>query len=381
MTSKERHEVRYLRRKAKRLEKRKEVALLCDDFDTVFSFEHLYKGYQQSCKGVGWKASTQKYKANALLNVVSTMQKLQAGTYKSSGFYEFDLVERGKLRHIRSVHISERVVQRALCDYSLIPLLTRTFIFDNGACMKDKGIDFAIRRLLTHLRRHYANYGTEGYALVFDFSSYFDNIDHDVLKAILARTYTDTRILNLVGEFVDNFGAKGLGLGSQISQVSALAYPNRLDHFIKEVLRIKGYGRYMDDGYLIHPSKEYLQSCKTAIVELCAQLGIKLNVNKTQIVKLSQGLPFLKTRFILTSTGKIIKQPRRKSITAMRRKLKTFKRRLDTGAMTVEDIWCSYTSWKGYMSHKNAYRTVQSMDALYNKLFIGDTKHDEILRS
>lgn len=369
MTSKERHEVRYLRRKAKRLEKRREVARLCDDFNTVFSFEHLYKGYRLSCRGVGWKASTQKYKANALLNVVTTMQKLQAGTYKSSGFYEFDIVERGKQRHIKSVHISERVVQRTLCDYSLIPLLTRTFIYDNGACMRDKGIDFAINRLLVHLRRHYANYGTEGYALVFDFSSYFDNIDHDVLKGILARTYSDTRILALVYDFIDNFGDKGLGLGSQISQVSALAYPNRLDHFIKENLRIKGYGRYMDDGYLIHPSKEYLQGCRTAIAELCEQLGIKLNKNKTQTVKLSQGLPFLKTRFILTASGKIIRKPKRKGITVMRRKLKTFKVRLDSGKMSREDIRCSYTSWRGYMSHKNAYRTVQSMDALYNKLF------------
>lgn len=39
--------------------------------------------------------------------------------------------------------------------------------------------------------------------------------------------------------------------------------PNKLDHFIKEKLGIKGYARYMDDGYLIHPSKEYLKECLT----------------------------------------------------------------------------------------------------------------------
>lgn len=34
------------------------------------------------------------------------------GTWKTKGFFAFDLMERGKLRHIRSVHIAERVVQR-----------------------------------------------------------------------------------------------------------------------------------------------------------------------------------------------------------------------------------------------------------------------------
>lgn len=50
--------------------------------------------------------------------------------YKSGGFYEFTIMERGKLRHIKSVHISERVVQKCLCDYSLTPMLSRTFIYD-----------------------------------------------------------------------------------------------------------------------------------------------------------------------------------------------------------------------------------------------------------
>ena len=70
----------------------------------------------------GGKASTQRYKANALLNVVDTLDLLRSGKFKSKGFYEFDIIERGKERHIKSVHISERVVQRCLCDYSLVPI-------------------------------------------------------------------------------------------------------------------------------------------------------------------------------------------------------------------------------------------------------------------
>ena len=248
-------------------------------------------------------------------------------------------------------------------------MFSRSFIYDNGACMTNKGIDFAVRRLTCHLQRYFRKHGTSGYALVFDFSKYFDNIAHEPLKATVCKTFSDPRIVRLVNGFIDDFGEVGLGLGSQISQVSALMYPNKLDHYIKEKLYIKAYGRYMDDGYLVHESKEHLQHCLQEIRRICAELGIKLNEKKTQIIKLSRGLNFLKRRFILTNTGKVIVKPARKGITKMRRKLRTFKRWLAAGKMKIEDIRTSYTSWKGHMKHCNAYRTVVSMDALFGKLF------------
>ena len=373
MNSKERHEARYQRRKEERLRRKRERNEQYGDFDKVFTFDNLYCAFKKCCRGVGWKASTQRYKANALQNINDTLRSLQNGTYKSRGFYEFDVVERGKPRHIKSVHISERVVQRCLCDNALVPMFGKSFIYDNGACIEHKGIDFAVRRLVCHLQRHFRKYGTNGYALVFDFSRYFDNIQHEPLKEVVDKAFTDTRIARLVNGFIDDFGEVGLGLGSQISQVSALMYPNRLDHYIKEVLHIKHYGRYMDDGYLIHDSKEHLQHCLQEIRRLCAELGIKLNEKKTQIVKLSRGLNFLKRRFILTETGKVIVKPARKGITKMRRKLRTFKRWLVAGKMKMEDIRTSYTSWKGHMKQCNAYRTILSTDALFDSLFAGST--------
>ena len=390
MNSKERHELRYRRRKAQREEKRKCLAEEYGDFDKVFTFENLYAAYKKCCKGVGWKASTQRYKANALLNVVDTLDLLKSGKYKSKGFYEFDIIERGKERHIKSVHISERVVQRYLCDCSLVPIFSNSFIYDNGACMKDKGIDFAANRLVYHLRRHYRKHGNEGYALVFDFSKYFDTINHEKLKAIIDDSYPDKRLANFIKRLVDDFGGEaGLGLGSQISQVSALRFPNLLDHYVKEVLHIKGYGRYMDDGYMLHVSKEYLQKCLVALREICDILGIRLNEKKTQIIKISRGitlqvrksvilrtekklyrgLVFLKRKVFLTPTGKVIVIPARKGIVKERRQLKKLKIKYDAGEREFFDIQQSYKSWRGHIEHCNASRTLKSMDKLFYELF------------
>lgn len=370
MTSEERREARFQRRKARRAERKAANCAQNDCFDWVFSYDHLYHSYKMCRRGVSWKASVQKYITQAPLNVYQTEVKLQTGKFRTTGFTEFDLCERGKIRHIRSVGISERVVQRCLCDYALVPMLGRTYIYDNGASTERKGYTFAIRRLCQHLREHYRKHGAEGYVLLFDFSKFFDRVSHRLVRAITRKEFTDERIIKITDHFVDAFGDIGLGLGSQVSQVFALASANRLDHYIKEVCRIRGYGRYMDDGYLIHPSKEYLQSCLLHIQAICDELEIKLNTKKTQIVKLTHGFTYLKVRFFLLESGKIIRKIYRRSVTKMRQKLKAFRRLVDEGIMTYEDVYQSYQSWKAYAMNFNAYRTIQSMNALYNRLFI-----------
>lgn len=370
MTSEERRQGRYQRRVARRAEQKARRVGLCDSFDWVFSYEHLYHSYKMSRRGVSWKASVQKYITQAPLNVLNTYKSLHNGKFRSSGFYEFDLMERGKLRHIKSVTIGERVVQRCLCDYALVPMLGRTFIFDNGACMKDKGYTFASKRLTKHLHDFYRKHGNDGYVLLFDFKKFFDSVSHALVKKILREEFTDPRIIKLTDHFIDACGDVGLGLGSQISQILALASANRLDHYIKERAGIKYYARYNDDGYLIHHDKGHLEKCLKAIRIICKRLGITLNTKKTQIVKLSHGFTFLKVRYYLLPTGKVIKKLARQSIVRMRRKLKKYVPRVRTGIMSHSDVYQSWQSWRAYARNFNAYHSIQNMGRLYNRLFI-----------
>lgn len=175
-------------------------------------------------------------------------------------------------------------------------------------------------------------------------------------------------------EEIEAEASRGLGLGSEINQTLAITLPNPLDHYIKEVLGIKPYGRYMDDSYLIDESKEYLEYCLVKIREICAELEITISEKKTRIVKLSHGFTFLKTQVYLTETGKIIRKPCHDAIVRERRKLKKQKKLVDEGIMTYEDVRASYSSWRGSMEHRNARKTVHSMDLLYDRLFIESWK-------
>lgn len=149
----------------------------------------------------------------------------------------------------------------------------------------------------------------------------------------------------------------------------ALASANELDHFVKEKLHIKYYGRYMDDGYLIHHDKKYLAHCLEEIQAVCDKLGIVLNRKKTRIAKLSRGFTFLKVRFYLTNSGKVVKKIYKRSITKMRRKLKAFRRFVDAGILTMDDVEMSMQSWTAYASNFDAYYAICNMQALYYALF------------
>lgn len=76
MTSKERHEGRYQRRKALRQYKLQQVQNLYDDFNKIFTYEHLYRSYLKCRRGVAWKASVQKYIIHAPTAIKQTYDLL-----------------------------------------------------------------------------------------------------------------------------------------------------------------------------------------------------------------------------------------------------------------------------------------------------------------
>jgi hypothetical protein len=107
---------------------------------------------------------------------------------------------------------------------------------------------------------------------------------------MLEKEIQDNRVLDLTKKFITVFGdGKSLGLGSQVSQIAAIYFPDPLDHFIKDFRGEKFYGRYMDDLYIIHRDNEHLKQLLTEIETICASLKITLNKKKTRIVTLASG--------------------------------------------------------------------------------------------
>lgn len=289
-------------------------------YEDVISFDSLYKGLKKCCRNVRWKDSVVGYEYNRLKNTYCLKQSILSGKYKLDSYQHFVIYE-PKRREIIATRLKDRQFQRSLCDNDLYEQITKSFITDNCACLRSRGVDYTLNRLTAHLRRHYNKYGADGWVLKCDIYHYFESIRHDVAKAAVAKRVKDKQVLCRVYEIIDSFGEQGLGLGSQVSQLIALAVLDDLDHYIKERLRVKHYIRYMDDFVLIHHDKAFLQRCRVEVENFLCGIGLRLN-QKTALYPLRQGVKLLNWRFIVTDSGKIIRKMNKKKQSKQRRKLK-----------------------------------------------------------
>lgn len=368
----------------------------------IFDGNALFEAYKRAKKGSDWKPQVQRFEMTYLLELSRIQRELKEMTYEFLPSTQFVLNERGKTRVIRGEQIQDRIVKHTLCDEVLNPAVKNFLIYDNGASLVGKGIAFTRKRLLTHLRRYYAqHHSNDGYILLIDFSKYYDNIRHDILMELMKKYVTDEHSLWLLQKTVDRskvdvsymsddeyencldilfnsllyqeidqrlltgekFMGKHLNIGDQVAQTAGIAYPIPIDNFVKIVKGVKFYGRYMDDSYAIHESKEFLEELLKGIVEIAGSLGITVNLKKTRICKLSDHWRFLQIQYSLTDTGRVIQKINPKRLTAMRRKMKKLAPKL-----TEKEFTDFFRSW-----FKNHYKIMSryqrnNIETLFNQL-------------
>lgn len=370
MTSAERHEARYQRRKAKRIAHKEATIGKYDDFARCASVSALLEANWAAQKGVLWKGSVARYSVKSFRNARKSHKLLMSGADTRQGYYNFNIVERGKLRNVHSLHYAERVIRRSVCTNAMVPILSNGLIYDNGASLENKGISFAINRCATMLHRYFRKYkDNEGYVLVVDFKKYFDNIQHQPMFIMFDHHFYDPSLNRICKNFVSGTGNSGLYIGPEDSQISAIAYPSCIDHLIQDVWHTDGFERYMDDSVIIMRDKAALFHLRDLLFREYDKLGIIINRKKTQIIKLSRGFTFLKTQFYLQTSGRVLQKPCRAATIRQRRKLKSFRKFVSQKLMTVEDACASYMSWRGFIQHKDAHRTIYNMDKLFYRLF------------
>lgn len=336
-------------------------------YERIYGFDNLNRAFKLARRGKRWKPATARFEVNLLENLLRLNRELQDKTYELSEYHTFKVYE-PKERDVMSNSFRDKVVQHSLCDNVLEILLRKNFIYDNYASQVDKGTDFGLGRLDGFMHSYYRHNGSEGWVLKCDIRKYFYRIPHEYLKRVLEPYIPEEDVWWLLEYIINSTDDPGIPIGNQSSQLLAVLALSPLDHFIKEKLQIKYYGRYMDDFYLIHHDKEYLQQCRKDIAMFLSPLGMELN-QKTQIFPLKNGIDFLGFHIYLTETGKTIWKLRRKSKSNMTRKLKKFRKLLDKGQITMESVHQSYQSWKGHALRGNCHHLVRDMDELYNQLF------------
>ena len=300
--------------------------------EEIFTFKNLYEAYKGCRKSKQHKGEVVRFEANLSLNITELMNDLISKKYKL-GKYRIFLIYEPKKRVIEALPFKDRVVIKCFCDVILRDKIEKKLIYDNAACRIDKGTTFAIKRLEKFLKDEYRKEKNNNiYYLKCDITKYFPSIDHEILLNLLKKIGFSDDEMWMIEKLVKeqpNEANIGLPLGNQSSQWFALLYLNVIDRFVKEVLKIKGYIRYMDDMILIHRDKKYLQYCLKEIENKCTN-DLKLSLNqKTQIGIVKNGIDFLGYRHILNENGSITRKLRASSKQRLKRHLKTLKKLRD----------------------------------------------------
>ena len=157
-------------------------------YEKIYDFQNLYNAHKRARLGKRNTREVIEFELNLSENLTRLSDSLRNHSYKVSGYYSFDVYD-PKLRKIHALHYRDRVVQHAICDEVLMPVLERKLIYDSAACRVGKGTGFAVRRVSAFMNEFYRRHGTSGYFLKCDVRKFFENIDHEILKAKLTRVF------------------------------------------------------------------------------------------------------------------------------------------------------------------------------------------------
>ena len=331
------------------------------DFEKVTDFNNMYRAYRRSKCGKGYKKSAARFDMAALDGVHTLIRQLKDKTYQVSEYTEFKVYE-PKERIIQTTSFKDKVVQHCLCDNVIMPRLQKVFINDNCAAQIGKGTLYGLDRLSEQMQQFYEKHGFQGYILKCDITKFFYNISHPQLKDIVEYHFGyDPDVIWLCNLFIDSTEDKGIPLGNQINQGFALLYLDGMDKLIKFELGIEYYGRYMDDFWLIHPSKEYLKHCLNVITEYLKTLELELN-GKTQIFPFRKGVSYLGFHTYINNDGRAIRRLKNQNKRNAQKKFLRMAKLVTDGKLPEESFRTSYNAWKNHISHGNCYRLGKTMD-------------------
>jgi len=381
MTSDERREVRYQRRKQRRLERKIQRSNDIGQLQDVFRYSDFYKTGKKCCNGVRWKNSTQKFELHLFSGTAKRRQLILESSWEPHKYVHFIISERGKTRPIDAPRIEDRQIHKSLTKNVLLPLYLPEMIWNNGASLPKKGFRFSQEEMKKDLRSHYRKYGREGNIILIDFKQFFPSAPHRPIYDRHDKLIFDDKIKALADSVVSNVqDKKGMPLGVEPSQAEMIALPSSIDNYIKCQLSIKHAGHYMDDYYIIVPPKLDAKVIMGLIINKAEGVGLMINTNKSRIVSLSKQYKYCKATYRFTETGHVIVNGSRGNVKRARGKIKSFKKKVDSGEMSYDDLWTSINGSLAYFRNYNDHGRVLRLRRLFYSIYGFSTEHIENFR-
>jgi len=288
--------------------------------------EELFQAYFDCRKNKRNTINALAFEKHFEKNIFKLYDEVLADAYYPGRSIAF-IVDQPVKREVFAADFRDRVMHHWLIN-KINPLFEAIFIADSYACRASKGTHYGISRINEFIKECSNNYTQDCYILKLDIQVFFMHIDRHILfehvQKFLSYTYLKedkALVIEICRRIIFNDPIKdcaikgclknweglpkskslfhsstdcGLPIGNLTSQVFANFYMNLFDHFIKDELSIKFYGRYVDDFIIVHPDKEFLKGIIGKISGFLSDtLKLTLHPRKIYLQHFSKGVKFL----------------------------------------------------------------------------------------
>ena len=339
-----------------------------DLFGGIANFQALCEAAQRAARGKRAKAGCAMFLNGLERHVLRLERELLDGSWRP-GAYTIIEVKDPKPRHVSAAPFRDRVVHHALSRV-VQPIFERGFVDDSYANRVGKGTHRAIRRYEGFRDRY-------RFVLRADIFRFFPSIDHEVLKAAFRRRIACERTLWLMDAIVDGSNdqepvhryftgddlftpyerRRGLPIGNLTSKFFGNLYLDGMDHFVKEVLRVPGYLRYVDDFALFHDDRRFLEHCRERVARYLDGRRLLLHPRKTTMLETAAPAPFL--GFELHAGGR--RRLPDATVDRFAGRLRSLRARYRNGDISLAEVKPHLQAWGAHADHANTWRLRQTL--------------------
>ena len=296
--------------------------------------------------------SCETFEEHLLVETRQLAEQLKAQTYRPRAARRVHIPKLGRPNETRPLGIPtvrDRVVQRAIVNV-IEPILDHQFHERSFGFRHGRGAHDALRIVEQKIQEGYV------YVVDADLKGYFDTIPKDRLLTLIKEHISDSRMLKLIKQFLDQSIMEelrewtpiaGVPQGAVLSPVLSNLYLNPLDHEMSDA----GFEmvRYADDFVVLCRSEFEAEVALQTITEWVEQAGLTLHPTKTKIVDSRvESFAFLGYSF---RGDKIY--PRRESLAKMKARIKELTPRKRPGSIEsiAKELNRVLVGWFRYFRH------------------------------
>jgi len=239
-------------------------------WEKITDIENIKLAHKNARKGKTKYKAVQEIDEDIDRYTNEIQQMLIAKTFTTSAYKMFIKKDRGKVREIHKLpYFPDRIIQHAIMQV-VEPIWKSTLIADTYQSIKGRGVHKVLPKVVKAVQQDGVKY-----CLKMDVKKFYPSVNQSIMKEIIRRKIKCKDTLWLLDDIIDS-STKGLPIGNYISQYLGNLYLSKLDHTMKEDLKVRYYYRYCDDIVILGNDKTTLHGLRQYTENMLSGLQVKL---------------------------------------------------------------------------------------------------------